>query len=253
MAISGFFGRSNLVRVEVLIEFPREIYANHPVTCRVTLRNNRKMLPVFLLRVYVQENEILFPYVETQSVSTRHLTFTFAQRGVRVIPKIFASSVFPFTFFVRSKALHEGPKVIVFPEPKKCRTLNHFEKIGLSRGEQSSDKMGYDGEILSVRHYLPGDPLKYINWKATARTGDLKTKEMSSLSYQPVIIDFDEIEIRDLEERISCVTHAFIQLVKRNAPVGLKINGKVYQPGTSSTHKIAVLRELALYGIPQQS
>jgi len=94
--------------------------------------------------------------------------------------------------------------------------------------------------------------LKYISWKATARTGDLKTKEMSSLSYQPVIIDFDAIEIRDLEERISCVTHTFIQLI-RNAPVGLKINGKVFQPGTSSTHKIAVLRELALYGIQQQS
>ncbi len=102
--------------------------------------------------------------------------------------------------------------------------------------------------MISIREYRHGDPLKYINWKATAKTGRLKTKELSSLGHQPIVIDFDRIPIRDIEERLSCVAYSLLQIIKKGyAPVGLKINGRFYEPGASQTHKINMLKELALY------
>jgi uncharacterized protein (DUF58 family) len=93
-----------------------------------------------------------------------------------------------------------------------------------------------------------GDPLKYIHWKATAKTGKLKTKELSSLAHRPVIIDFEKVSIANIEERISSIAYAIVQFCKNNIPVGLKINGNLYLPDVSSAHKINLLRELALYG-----
>jgi uncharacterized protein (DUF58 family) len=93
-----------------------------------------------------------------------------------------------------------------------------------------------------------GDPLKYIHWKATAKTGKLKTKELSSLAHRPVIIDFEKVSITNIEERISSVAYAIVQFCKNNIPIGLKINGNLYLPDVSPAHKINLLRELALYG-----
>ena len=88
-----------------------------------------------------------------------------------------------------------------------------------SRGDLSPDKPGYYPEIISIREYIKGDPLKYINWKASAKTGKLKTKELSSSFDRPVLIDFDKVVIPDIERRISCITYVIQQLHNRNIPL----------------------------------
>ncbi|MBF0515685.1 MAG: DUF58 domain-containing protein, partial [Nitrospirae bacterium] len=115
-----------------------------------------------------------------------------------------------------------------------------------SQGERPSDKSGYDSDIVSIRNYIHGDPLKYISWKATARSGKLKTKELSSMSSEPVLIDFDKTGIADKEERISCITYAVLSMLKRNIPVGLKINDMTITPGVSYSCRAALLNALAL-------
>ncbi|MBP5781610.1 MAG: DUF58 domain-containing protein, partial [Clostridia bacterium] len=42
--------------------------------------------------------------------------------------------------------------------------------LGLKRIRANSD----GGEFSSLREYFPGDNYRYINWAATARSGDLK-------------------------------------------------------------------------------
>ena len=47
--------------------------------------------------------------------------------------------------------------------------------------------------IAGVRDYQPGDPLARINWRATARTGQLQSKiyEPSSVAGATILVDFD--------------------------------------------------------------
>jgi uncharacterized protein (DUF58 family) len=247
MSLSGIFGRNNLSRVSVEVEFPEEIFARRDVPVGVVVTNLRRKMPIFLLRVRVGDSTVSFPYLDGGQRETRYLTTNFQRRGRHEISGITVSSVFPFNFFIRFRYLSRQFSCIVFPELKKEELLGGNHRERKVRGERTSDKIGHESDIISIREYAYGDPLKYINWKATAKTGKLKTKELSAPSSRPVVIDFDRVLIRDLEERISVVAYTIHRLIRRNVPVGLRIAEKRYDPGLSKMHKVGMLRELALY------
>jgi uncharacterized protein (DUF58 family) len=248
MSISGIFGKNNLSRVAVEVEFPDEVFARTPFPLRVTLRNPRKRMPAFLIKVEISGMSVFFPFVDADSSLSSYVTTTFDLRGMYKLGGITISSVFPFDFFIRYRHFSQNHPYIVFPEPRRHDFFSDSEPEKKRRGERPTDKIGYESDMISTREYVHGDPLKYINWKATAKTGQLKTKELSLLSSQPVIIDLDKVTARDLEERVSSVVYTILRLLRKQVPVGLKVSGKLYAPGTTHTHKLTMLRELAIYG-----
>ncbi len=253
MGVSGFFGKANLSRITVYVEVPAEVYAGKSSLLKIRLRNDRKFFPAFLLTIRMRGSALLFPYIATKSEAAGSLRFFFDSRGIHTFQSVELCSVFPFNFFIRSTTIETNLTVVAFPEPRRCEMVRLFEKDVLRGDEQSSDTRGYDSEVQTIRDYIQGDPLKYISWKATAKTGDLKTKEMSTLLCRPTIIDFEAVQVKNVEEKLSCVTYAILQLLSRNSPVGLKISGKLFKPGLSRQHKITLLKVLALYGTPETS
>jgi uncharacterized protein (DUF58 family) len=246
MGISGFFGKRNLSKIDVAAELPEEIYANKGFPLRIRLQNNKGFLPVFLMRVNICGSEVLIPFADKKGDSIRHANISFEQRGRHEIKDVHICSVFPFNFFIRCRRLDNPVSFVVFPEPRKSELPGFFERERMIKGERLVDKAGYEADILSIREYMHGDPFKYINWKATAKTGELKTKELSSSAHRPVMIDFDAIEIKNREEKISSVTYIILQFLKKNIPVGLKIGERIFNPEVSNSHKISMLTELAL-------
>jgi uncharacterized protein (DUF58 family) len=247
MSISGIFGKSNLSKINFTVDLPQEIYAGTLFPLKITLTNNRKFLPAFLIRLTTDTFEVLFPFTNTRSALSLYTGISFEKRGPHTISNIRINSVFPFNFFTRFKEIQQSFNCIVFPALKPCDLSSLYEPEKKRRGEKISDKLGYESDVVSIREYVRGDPLKYIHWKATAKTGRLKTKELSSLAHRPVIIDFEKVSIANIEERISSIAYAIVQFCKKNVPVGLKINGSLYLPDASPAHKISLLRELALY------
>ncbi len=247
MSISGVFGKNNLSKLDLVIEFPQEIYAGNQFPVKITMQNRRKFLPAFLIGLSAERISALLPFTPNKGEASLYTSVTFPKRGLHTIDKPYVFSVFPFNFFTRFKKLDRTYTITVLPSLKACDLANLYRRERKTRGEKTSDKIGYDADIISIREYVRGDPLKYIHWKATAKTGKLKTKEHSSLSYQPVTIDFDRVLIKDTEERISCVAYTIVQLIKANVPVGLKINGRLYPPDVTAVHKLNMLKELAMY------
>jgi uncharacterized protein (DUF58 family) len=252
MGISGFFGKRNIMRLRVEIKPPDEIYAGTGMPVKVTISNDKRFMPSFLIRVMVEESEILFPVLGKKAQATGLAVIAFPQRGRHRIDNIYVSSVFPFNFFVRSRHIDSSLDVIVLPAPRKCSIHSLFTAEKRSRGDRTLDRTGFEAEILSIRDYRYGDPQKYIHWKASARTGMLKTKELSSLSHRPLVIDFDGVGIGDLEARISCITYVILKSCKLNIPVGLKISGKIFSQKAENSEagslRTSMLKELALYG-----
>lgn len=247
MSISGIFGKNNLSKIELDIDFPQEIYAHNKFPVKVTIKNRRKFLPAFLIRLKTDIFETLFPFTDTKGETTRYVNISFPKRGLYQLKGPLINSVFPFNFFTRFRQLESNIEVVVFPELKHCELYTLYVKNKKVKGEKASDKIGFESDIVSIREYVHGDPLKYIHWKATAKTGKLKTKELSTLTYQPIVIDFEKVAINDTEEKISCIAYSIVQLLRKNIPIGLKINGRLYEPGISYAHKISMLKELALY------
>lgn len=191
MSISGFFGKTNLSKLDFAIDIPQEIYAGAPFPLKITLINIRKFLPAFLIRLKTDRFGILFPFVGNGSELSSYTTVSFEKRGLYSVSDPLIHSVFPFNFFTRYKKLHHTFHFIVFPVLKPCELSSLYQQKTRGKSETLSDKIGYESDVVSIREYVRGDPLKYIHWKATAKTGKVKTKELSSLIYRPIIIDFE--------------------------------------------------------------
>ena len=247
MGVSGFFGKNNLSGLDVSLDLPDELFAATHFPVKITLVNNRRLLPAFLIRVRIDNKEVFFPFVPPKGADAKFADFYFPGRGSYNAGRLYLSSVYPFNFFNRYKAMQEEYHAIVFPQVKKCGIPGFFENLIARGGDRDINKSGYDGEMVSVRTYISGDPSKYIHWKSSAKTGELKTKEFSASSHQPVIIDFEKVDIRDKEEKISCITYVILKAFRNNIPVGLKMRDAYHKPGLSKTHRTSMLRELALY------
>ncbi len=249
MGISGIFGKINLSKIDVTIKIPEEIYAGIPAPIKVELKNNKKFFPVILAKIKIFDKDKIFLSVDKKSKDSIFIELKFNKRGIYNLEKISICSVFPFNFFTRCRNLQKNVQFLVFPKAKPCKILSDEGNTKEKKGEKFSNKTGYENELISIRNYKIGDPLKYISWKATAKTDKLKTKELSSSSFNPVLIDFNEIPANNLEEKISCTTFLILDFYKKGVPVGLKIDKTVYKPDLSKNHKIKLLKELAKYGL----
>ncbi|RLG46289.1 MAG: hypothetical protein DRO06_04650, partial [Thermoproteota archaeon] len=58
-------------------------------------------------------------------------------------------------------------------------------------GDTAFRRAGIGEEFMEVRDYLPGDPLKRVNWKATARLGRLMSNEYEEQRSSDVLIVVD--------------------------------------------------------------
>jgi len=252
MGLSGFLGRRNIQDLEVILETPEESYDSIPFVSVVRLINKKRFMPSFLIRCNILNYKVFFPFIDNNTSTVAYTEMRFKGRGKHKIDRIYVCSVFPFNFFVRCKSLSQPLEVLIFPAPLVCDS-GYFDisEEKQHRGEVNSDKPGFDSDMISIRNYIPGDPFKLINWKATAKTGNLKTKELSSLLYEPVIIDLKDIPF-DLEKKLSCAVFMINSLYKQGIPFGLRIDDKLFPPECSQSHKIRLLRELALYGSQNQ-
>ncbi|NPA51899.1 MAG: DUF58 domain-containing protein [Aquificae bacterium] len=247
MGISGVLGKINLSNLEIDIKLPREIYAKEEIPVKVTIKNKKKFLPSFLLRVRVLDKTGSLIFLDKNSSKTVYINLSFEERGYFLIKEVFVCSIFPFNFFIRCKPYKINKKVLIFPKPRACNQIIS-DTTGKKRlGKYIQNKKGYTGELLYIRDYNYADPIKYIHWKASAKVDTLKTKELSTNTSEPIIINLDKINT-DIERKLSCAVFLILNLYKKNIPFGLKTKNKIIKPSLSPKHKIKILKELALYG-----
>jgi len=247
MGLSGYLGKLNLKKLDIDVTLPEEVFAKVETPILVKVKNSKRFFPTFLLRVYVEDKNILIPFVDTNTQSERHILVKYENRGERQIKEIKVCSVFPFNFFRRCVTLKLNRIFTVYPFPKKCNHKNFYDSYTKTKGDLTSTEKGNSGDLIGIRDYTIGDSLKYIHWKATAKTGELKTKELTSNQFEPILIDIDQLK-GSLEERISCATYLILKAFKSLQPFGLKAGKTVFKPEYSLKQKVKLLKFLAKFG-----
>ncbi len=90
--------------------------------------------------------------------------------------------------------------------------------------------------IAGLRDYEPGDPLRRIDWKATARHGELQSRvyEPSAVQHLYLLLNIDTLEHSwegylkdDLERTISVAASLAVWATARRYAVGLLANGSL--------------------------
>lgn len=111
---------------------------------------------------------------------------------------------------------------------------------------QRSGNEDFDG----LRHYVPGDSLRLVDWKSFARGRGMNTKLFTDPADGQLWLDFDAMPGLDGESRLSRLCFWVLALDERSAPYGLRLPGEELVPGTGPGHRREALDRLALYQGP---
>lgn len=78
--------------------------------------------------------------------------------------------------------------------------LTHATVEGLRQGLHRSPFHGYSAEFSQYRHYRPGDDLKYVDWKAFARTDRLYSRQFRETTNLGALFVVDASRSMDFPE-----------------------------------------------------
>ena len=172
---------------------------DEPMTIAYQLHNRSRWMPVFGL---VIEETVggrdstwrqFFSPIRTTlaSISTRcsrHAAATIrpTARGVVRFDRVRVWTTFPFGVFKKSVTFERPAETLLRPRRVDIAP-SVLDQVMANSGvtERVSPRIGLDAEFYGLREYTPGDSMKRIAWRATARTGDLIVRE----SYAAVSAD----------------------------------------------------------------
>jgi uncharacterized protein (DUF58 family) len=114
-------------------------------------------------------------------------TLTPVRLGPQRWPKLPARLLGPLRLGWWTRALEPAERVLVAPDTLR-RALR---PRGLPAGIRTRRVAGAGAELHQLRAYAPGDPLSRIDWKASARTRSLITREFSEDQHLDILIAVD--------------------------------------------------------------
>ncbi|HUI41951.1 MAG TPA: DUF58 domain-containing protein [Terriglobia bacterium] len=209
LIVSGAVSRVVLQGLEVELELPEHIFARQPTPARLTLRNRKRFFASFAVTLTtpapkrrrgrpeppgVNDRALLtepvyWDYVPRQSARVRQLELTLPSRGLYAQEGFRIGTRFPFGLLVKARRLPAKQQVIVLPAIQP--TEEFYEVLPLVSGEVESMAKGRGHDLYAIRDYRPGDPARHVDWKATARTQQLKVREFTREDERRVILVFD--------------------------------------------------------------
>ena len=186
---------------------------------------NRKRLPLAMLKVKFQtDRNLVFDSGKGSSTTdrfyrndvfrigsgekvTRTLSFTGGRRGYYTIKgaSLVASDLFWDAMFTADTPADAF--LYVYPRPcldgELLRSLTKWNGEVLARRHLLEDPFEYRG----IREYQPFDTMRSINWKATAKTGELKVNQKNYTALKSVRV-FLNVQDDGVLKKEDCVEYA---------------------------------------------
>ncbi len=196
--ISGILSSIVLTGVEMKMEMPEHVFAEQPVLATVELANEKVSLPSFSLRVegstkkgvgQVLTRPVYFPYLARRQTATQRVELLFPRRGAYRQDAFGIRTKFPFGFLQKTRQVENKLEVVVYPRVQP--TEEFYEILPLVSGEMESFYRGRGHGLYSIRDYQTTDSARFVDWKATAKSGDLKVREFAREDERRVLLVFD--------------------------------------------------------------
>ncbi len=186
-----------LRRLDVRRSLADYAVSGQPLQLQYILTNRKHRLPCFAIGI--TETRPLGPITRFPSAFALHLapgqTVTVmsqlvpAQRGLITLPEIRLSCSFPFGFLRHAVLVPRPQSVVVYPRIGVLnRRLALRYREAVTTGTMTSNIRGGCDEFYGLREYRPGDNVRSIHWKYTARTGEIMVRELTSNAPPQMVI-----------------------------------------------------------------
>jgi uncharacterized protein (DUF58 family) len=135
---------------------------------------------------------VYFTFVAPRSTGEAHVELVFPRRGHYCQDSFSLSTRFPFSFLIKSRRVQLDRELIVYPALMEPDDL--LDVLPLVTGEFVSFVRGLGTELYRIREHTPDDMARYVDWKATAKTGSLKVREFTREDERRLRVVFDNAE-----------------------------------------------------------
>ena len=242
--LGGFYQRHWDHHLTATISFLQpSVYAGDQALLTETIEN-RKRFPVPVLEIgFRTEKGLSFPgapnvltsdYVYKRDIFSllgmekivRRYTVDCEKRGKYHVSQLTLSSRFLLSGKITYDQGESQAELIVYPA--KTSISSFLPAMESLMGDALSPRRLYEDpfSFMGIRPYTPLDPQRFINWKATAKTGDLMVNTYSSLIaleaglYVDVIDPFIVKKDRLMEEIYSLALTLTEYVLRRGLPLG---------------------------------
>lgn len=166
------------------------------------------------------------------SKHTRKIKVTCTKRGYYTFTRVTCSSADLLLFMHLTMDYNANSSILILPEIISTDELNTLMSVTLSeitsRRTLLTDPFCFSG----IREYQPWDPMKSINWSATARVGDLMVNQTTSTSDRRinVFLNLETYNVKKstslLEKSISLAYSYMIALSNEGVTISFYSNGR---------------------------
>jgi uncharacterized protein (DUF58 family) len=155
------------------------------------------------------------------------LTLRAARWGAHQLGPTYVRARDPLGFLVAEGVLVRTPSIRIYPRAETLQRILQPRETQLFAGSEVARRKGEGIEFADMRPWAPGDPLKHVNWRASARRNDLWVNESHPERNTDVILfvdSFAEARSRDtgtLDLAVRATTALADVYVRRRDRVGL--------------------------------
>ncbi|HEY7399168.1 MAG TPA: DUF58 domain-containing protein [Gaiellaceae bacterium] len=181
------------------------------------------------------------------------LTLRAAHWGGHVIGPVYVRAFDPIGLLAWESAADTRQDLRVYPREEALRRVLSPRETQLSSGDEVARRKGEGIEFADIRRWTVGDPMRRINWRASARRGDLWVNENHPERNTDVILFVDAFAEarRDGESTLDLAARATVALAdayaRRRDRVGLISFGGILRwlaPGLGTTQLYRVVEAL---------
>ncbi|MFT4626341.1 MAG: hypothetical protein ACI8PZ_005018 [Myxococcota bacterium] len=183
-----FAGAWNLRNLDVVRALPDGVYADRPADGAVRVRNQRRWGAA--IAVWVEDEagaSVLVPLVEPNGEVRVPVTWRFGGRGRARLGRVRLQSTFPFGLVAVSRTVGRPADLVVWPTP---RSGVAWAREGELAGTAAGAGAGGAGDFLGLRDWAPGDSIRRVHWRTSARVGTpvIVQRARDSVSERDVVV-----------------------------------------------------------------
>jgi len=252
LLVSGFVSRLGIAALELDIQLPDHICARRSVPARVLLRNAKRWMPSFSIRLVGVEDsvfttELYFPVVPGRGTLETTVDVRFDRRGLHAEDSFLFSSRFPFGFAERRARVTMKHDVLVYPALDPQPGFEHL--MADIAGEAETLFRGRGHDFYRIRPYVPFESARHVDWRATAHTGSMQVREFASEQEHLITLFLDLETPREhepwFERAVECCAYLAWRFAERGARVRFRTQDyELLVPTESDVY--AILKYLAI-------
>jgi len=247
--VSILFTFKNLQGLIFKLGIVESVFASQMLRVTIHLSSQSKQNH-FTIGTGVSDSSVYFSNVLTKRDNQVIIPIQSHQRGWFQLPRIMATSSFPFGLLKVWSWFQFATPVLIYPKPIEPPAA---AKQGRQDEEEGVTKASGSDDLYGLKTYQAGEPISRIDWKAFARERGLFSKEFVAYQSQDLVFDWNDFPNTEKELRLSYLCYLVVEASKCNYEYSLRLSEKLIPKDCGEQHKRKCLEALALFQSERKS